>query len=272
MAKSNTPAKADETSKEVGAAFDYGEMAGVGMENIGAEDVSIPFLGIVQDNSPQRKPKKEKYIEGCEVGDLFNSVTLELLPRPLYLVPCYKEHLYIEWKPRSEGGGFVAAHSVDSPVVREAKQQNPGARIPLTPEGNELKETFQLYCLILDSPDATESGRPIVLSFTSTKIKSYKRIMTPIRTYKPKNGKTPPLFANVLKVDTFDDSNSKGDFKGYRIEFAKGDMESTLLNPETHMSLMREGFALKKAVEGGAVKADHNSTADNSDEDEETPF
>ena len=49
--------------------------AGMGMENVGSEDVKIPFLRILQDLSPQVKEGKGEYIQGAKPGMIINSVS-----------------------------------------------------------------------------------------------------------------------------------------------------------------------------------------------------
>ena len=86
--------------------------AGKGLENITSEDITIPRLAVIQSNSPQRKKKDEKYIEGAEEGDIFNTVTGEIYKEPLTVIPCAYRKSYVEWIPREKGGGFVQAYNM----------------------------------------------------------------------------------------------------------------------------------------------------------------
>src|SRR4051812_27693664 len=38
-------------------------------------DVALPFMRVLQSNSPQVKPKNAKYIDGAQEGFFFNSAT-----------------------------------------------------------------------------------------------------------------------------------------------------------------------------------------------------
>jgi hypothetical protein len=69
--------------------------AGRGLENITNDDITIPRLAIVQSGSPQRKKKDEKYIEGAEEGNMFNTVTNQLYDSSItiYLVDIEKHML-----------------------------------------------------------------------------------------------------------------------------------------------------------------------------------
>ena len=61
------------------------DMQGAGTENIKGSDVRPPRLSICQTGSAQFK-KTEKHIGGIEEGDLFNSLSSEVYPRPLTFV------------------------------------------------------------------------------------------------------------------------------------------------------------------------------------------
>lgn len=51
-----------------------------GNENVSSEDLQLPRLDVLQALSPQINKKKENYIDGAEVGMLFNTLTGELYP------------------------------------------------------------------------------------------------------------------------------------------------------------------------------------------------
>ncbi|MCK5131683.1 MAG: hypothetical protein KAR40_05970 [Candidatus Sabulitectum sp.] len=255
---------------------DFGEMKGAGFENQTQADVAIPFLGMLQQLSPQLKKKNEaSYIEGAEAGDLINSVTNELIPRPATIVPCTTDHLFVEWVPRESGGGFVDIHTLDSEVVKEAKAKSQGFNDLKTVDGNDLVETFYIYALLLDSPDATEATTPIVIGFTSTKIKVYKRIMTALRTLKGE----PPIFAFRLSINTVEEVNSaKQEYQNFTLNFVHGSAMTSINTPGSKFDgLLKAGMAFKEAVTTGDKKADHasqgaSSTAGAKSEDENAPF
>ena len=53
--------------------------AGVGLENITTDDMQIPFIRIIQALSPQLQKDDPLYIKGAEQGDIFNTVSQEVL-------------------------------------------------------------------------------------------------------------------------------------------------------------------------------------------------
>ena len=102
---------------------DYGDMAGNGFENQTNEDVAIPFLNLLQPMSPEVDKDEDTYIKGATAGRMINSVTKELFPEEgVFVVPCDTQHVFVEWVPRTEGGGFVGIHQINDPIVLAAKE------------------------------------------------------------------------------------------------------------------------------------------------------
>ena len=68
-----------------------------GMEQMGADDLALPFIRILGDLSPQVKKSKAEYVEGAEPGMLFNTVSKELYDgsKGIKVVPCYYKREYI---------------------------------------------------------------------------------------------------------------------------------------------------------------------------------
>ena len=86
------------------AAFDYGSHAAEGFENQTQEDLKIPFLSVLQSNSPQCD---DENFPDARPGMIFNSVTEELADgkEGVVFVPATTDHVYTEWVPIDDGGG-----------------------------------------------------------------------------------------------------------------------------------------------------------------------
>ena len=54
------------------------EFGGAGLENITSENMSMPFIKLISDASPERKKQHEKYIEGADTGMIANTITKKL--------------------------------------------------------------------------------------------------------------------------------------------------------------------------------------------------
>lgn len=268
--KSQVPAKRAAAGALVDtSAYDvYGKRAG--WETTNADDFAVPFLNLLQSNSPQVKKKHELHVPGAEAGMMIDSVTNRLYDGDdgAVIVPVHLEKKIVEWVPRDDGGGggagFVAAHSPQDPMVIEALQKANGDKRKMTsPDGNDLVETKYLYCLILD--DEGEFQDSCMIAFSKTKLQPLRLGLSTIR--KAKGSGEIPLFANRLRLTTVLDSNNQGqDYYNFKLEPAeKGEtpqdavvnsrlapMVDGELNPVMQMAM---GF--REAVAAGSVKVDY---------------
>lgn len=175
MAKSTEVAVSETDAFELAAdlADLVGADAGLGNENIGANDVAIPFLSILQKLSPQvDEDNAESNIEGAKAGMIFQNVNSYLYPSNVgvKVIPCAFDRNIIEWTPREKGGGLVNIHPTDTPLMREATPNE--KNIPCLPNGNLLVDTAAHYVLhstagASDGP-ANEVWEPAIISMKST--------------------------------------------------------------------------------------------------------
>lgn len=258
---------------QVPALPDYGADSGAGWEATGTDDFQIPFLNQLQALSPEICDQNQK-TKGAEPGMFINSVSKKLYSEVL-IVPCMTKHTFIEWRPRKEGGGFVAEHSIDSDIVQDAKQNAAGDITQLrTKDGNELVDTFSIFAIQISEPNAKDHDDMVVISFTKTKAKRYREIMTRLRTCK--DAKDAPLFAHQLRMTATDEVNAaKQPYKNVRLLPAiEGDVLKSMLPPDH--PLLATARALQKSVVTGTAKADFQSTAQDApppkSEDVDEPF
>ena len=231
---------------------DYGDDAGAGFEGTTSADLSVPFLGILQSNSPQVEDDDPK---GARSGMLFNTVTRELVDGTdgQVFLPCHKETAFVEWVPRAKGGGFVDLHDPNGDVVPEAIANNGGEKFGKLAVGeNELSETHYMYGLFLDESGLMSSGFGVI-SFTSTKIKPYRDWVTAMYTLKGK----PPLFANRAILRTIRQQNDHGSFYNFRIDPFATTWRESLINPAVaeQASLLQEARDFRDMVNSGMARA-----------------
>ncbi len=225
MSSDKTPATRGETAV---ARHDYGDYAGHGTENVSSADLVLPFLGVLQSNSPQVVEDIENGgIKDAKMGMLFNTVTDELFDGKVGVLftPAYTERCFVEWVPRDKGGGFVAVHKVDSPFVKQSVKDSESAGMKFgkiftsfdgsgIPNGNQLVETFYVYGVI--RADEASDPSPVVIAFTSTKITVYRRWMTKVEIFAPR-GDT-PLCAHNVRLTTKIQNNTKGTFANFDLK------------------------------------------------------
>lgn len=242
------------TGGGVPATYDYGDDAGSGFEGTSGSDLSVPFLGILQSNSPQVEDQDPT---GAASGMLFNTVTRELIDGEtgVCFLPCFKEGpVWVEWIPRINGGGFVGMHDPESDAVKNGEQiMHPETGKPtrkLRHGENELVETFYIYGLILDETGAETMGFAVI-SFTSTKIKPYRDWITAMYTLKGK----PPIFANRAFVRTTKQKNDAGTFYNFRIDPLADTWRDSLINPAEQGHLLTEAKEFAEMVKSGMARA-----------------
>lgn len=197
-----------------------------GWDELDANDQIVPFLSLLQDNSPQRKKKHEKYVEGAEEGMIFNSATGELYGADtgVTIVPVYVQKVTVEWEPRDEdggGGGFVGrTPGWNHPdIVQQAAQGVPPNKYR-SAAGNVLKQTYYLWCVICNEDGSFDYA---IMSFESTKIAAFKDFNSKRAKATIQNAdgtKTPvPAWRMLLNVGTRFQRGKKGDFYNYVLRF-----------------------------------------------------
>lgn len=239
---------------------DYSEFEGQGFEGQSQDDVSIPFISILQAQSPQVEE------QGLPAGKLYNAVTGDTYD-DLKFVPVITEHCYIAWAPRDTGGGFRGRFPVDSPVVMKARKDAEAFNKMQTEEGDELRETFYVYGVKADDHS------PIVIGFSSTKIKVYKRWATAIRMFTiPVGGRKirPPLFAHQSRLSTIKQQNSKGKFYNFTLDPAERSISASLLDPQSE--LFQAAQDVRRLILEGKTKIEGEQATGSSPDDEGTPF
>jgi hypothetical protein len=234
--------------------YGYGEDAGIGFEDTGGKDISIPFLSILQNNS---KPV-ENGDDGAKPGALYNSVTKEIT-ESLTIIPVHKESVYVEWVSRENGGGFVGLRDYADVKQDIANSKSAGYGKIKTANGNELIETYYVYALVLND-EGTETRGFCVIPFTSSKIKPYRNWITSLYTIKGK----PPLFAHRAVIKTVKQKNAKGSFYNYEIHPLRSSWVTSLIDPKKEAGLLQEAKDFREVVGSGLAKVDY-AAQENSD-------
>lgn len=164
-----------------------------GQENVGAEDLVIPRLEVVQDLSPARKKSDPNYIEGAEEGMLYNNVTRELYGKSVLVVPVGFVKEWLIWKDREKGGGFRGAFpsQAEAEAVRDGLDDG---------DDCEVIDTNQQFCLLIKEDGTAEE---IVVSMAKSKAKVSRKWNSLIRLA---NGDS---FSRVYRLSAVEDKNNK---------------------------------------------------------------
>ena len=225
--------------------------AGMGMENVGSEDVKIPFLRILQDLSPQGKEGRGEYIQGAKPGMIINSVSKKLYDgrKGINVLRCYYKREFVEWQDRGKGDSApVATYPANSDIITKTTRDQLGK--DRLPSGNYLSNTANHYVLMLDGNMVTESAL-IAMSFSQlVKSREWNTMITSNKHMK-KDGSIikPPAFSHVYNLKTVLQSNSKGEFYNWNI---------TKVGPLTDPNAYKTAKEFSEGVSKGAVSAKYD--------------
>ena len=230
--KGKTPpvTESQETTSSTDAPYDWSqEGTPTGFESAHQEDFGIPFLAIIQKGSPEidntHKDYETKKIEGASVGCIFNTVSREILSSdgdPVIVIPCYYQRLFVEWKDRKSGGGFVRQHPNDS-ILSQTQRKEDGR--DYLPNGNLIVTTAYFFGLLprKERNEGDPIGDPFVIGMTSTQLKKARlwlNMAQAIKVESPRGKITPPLYSHRYALSTFPEHNAEGSWMGWKIETA----------------------------------------------------
>jgi hypothetical protein len=220
-----------------------------GMEQMGADDLALPFIRILGDLSPQVKKSKAEYVEGAEPGMLFNTVSKELYDgsKGIQVVPCYYKREYIEWSDRGEGPGApIAVHPANTDLMNQTNRDAMGK--DRLPNGNYLENTASYYVMVLSEDGSAETA---LITMKSTGLKTSRQWNSMISGIKLQgtNGKfTPPMFSHIYHLTTVEMSNKKGTWSTWSV--AK-------VGPVQDMGAYEQAKIFADSVSKGDVQAKH---------------
>lgn len=147
-----------------------------GNEDVTSNDMLIPRIELLQDLSPAIDEDDEKYIDGAEAGQMYNTLTSEIYGDSVVIVPIFYAYVYNLWIDRKKGGGFRGSY----PTEAAAK-----AEIPRLAQEEEMREAdFQVIETAINYVYAlTEDGRieEASLAFAKTKLSASRKLNSLIR-------------------------------------------------------------------------------------------
>ena len=167
-----------------------------GFAEVSAEDMSIPFLRILDKGSPQVNKRDGAYVEGAEPGMIYNTVANEVYDGEVgvTVIPCYFNRRFIEWKPRESGGGYMGSYLPDDPIVKTTVKNDKNADV--LPNGNLLSNTAQHFVLLTYEGNFSRA----LITMSSTQLKKSRRWITQMNalTAIGKNGPyTLPMMSHI---------------------------------------------------------------------------
>ena len=239
------------------------------------DDLALPFLRILQDLSPEVKKSKPEFVEGAEPGDFLHSITRRVWKGStgLTVVPVSYERRHIEWKLRTEGGGFVKDWGYVPDLLATCSRNEKNQDI--LPNGNQLVATAVYYLLILtqDAEGGVVAVEEAVLPLKATQLKrarQWNALISSRKIQHPKTGQylTPPMFYGTYLLTTVEESNDQGTWASLKVE-PVGTVETMGAQGVQIYQMAKHIAAMVKRGERKAdLKSEMSAEARSSEEDE----
>lgn len=253
--------------------------AGMGLEKIGAGDLEIPRLKLIQGVSPELQEFND-----LRAGHFFHTASEMIFDEPFRVVPIYVQKEYILWNPLEAGGGILARASdaihwspsegefdvkLDkkdggakvkwklAPTVQQSGLANWGTMNPA--DKDSPPAATLMYNFLFGFPDHPDL-MPAVFTFQRSSIKIGRKFLTKLKTVRT------PLFGTVYSVTAAD---SGPDGREFKVPVMTGvglvddaDMYQTF--KDMHMSFSDKGLNIKD-IDGLASEDGSNATDDEED-------
>jgi len=257
MAKPSTAAAiAAETTV---AAFDplmFEADAGRGMENMGQEDLALPFLKIVSGLDTILDTR-----EDIRKGDILNTVSGQAYKgkEGIRVIPCAYQRRFIQWAPRGSGTGAPRAiYDPDQERPKTQRSAEDNREYVVGGNGDYIDETHQHFVIVLNQDGSAETA---LLAMKSTQLKKSRKwnSMIQSRSMVGKNGPfTPPRFSHIYLLKSVAEENSKGSWHGWEV---------TLEGPVIDAGLYKRARDFANSILAGDVVVRHVDEEDRNESD-----
>jgi len=181
----------------------------LGMEELDANDLIIPYMKIMQPTSPEVLDRKHE----AQMGDLVNSLSSYLYPEDVYFVPIKalkRRQLYYKREDKENSGIECGSMNFKTPDsgMKYSKLCATCPKAQFKADGTPPKCNILLSFIskVLELPEGDEGNALIAISFTKTSYKAGKILASLAQSAKG------DLFNNIYKLTTADKENDKGMF------------------------------------------------------------
>ena len=153
-------------------AFDFATLkqdVGKGNENVGKEDLALPFLKILSGVDPMLDK-----LEDARKGDIYNSVTEASYSgkEGIVIVPVAYQREFLRWAPRGQGSGAPTVYKTraECPDVKRSEDDN--KEYCTDGSGDYIEETHQHFVLVIG---AEGKGETALIPMKSTQLKKSRK-------------------------------------------------------------------------------------------------
>lgn len=218
-----------------------------GNENVSSEDLQLPRIDVLQALSPQVNKKKDEYIEGAEVGMLFNTLTHELYPGGVHITPVSFVKRYLVWVDRKQDneGGLRGVFDTAEEAEDFVQSQEDEDKLEIVPTAEHL--------VLLDD------GSEVIVSMAKSKMKVSRKFNSLVRL----NGGD--RFSRRYLITTVDDKGPKGEFQNIAIANANWPSEEVYLKAEQLYTAISSGAMKQQAASYAGATAEAGTAEDDKD-------
>ena len=204
---------------------DVSGVAGLG-NSMDSSDSSLPFIGILQQMSPEINESSPVYMDGAKSGYIaskglgkFWPARLDKGEDGLLAIPCGFQRNFVEWKPNR--GGYADTHEYDAEKMKKlgAKQttvkiDGKDRTVVTLSNGNQIVDTMYTFLLGLD-------GTPMIVGAASTAQGPMRNWMTYRKTLRhPVSGTMLPSFAKQYRLRTAQQTKDNNTWWNWKIDDA----------------------------------------------------
>ena len=236
----------------------FEQFAGAGMENMGQEDLALPFLKVLSGNDPVLDDDSVD----ARKGDIYNTVTGDVYKGKdgIRVVPCAYQRRFIQWQPRGSGNGApVAIYEPDDQRPETQRSSEDNKDYVVDGNGDYIEETHQHFVILLNEDGSFETA---LIAMKSTQLKKSRKwnSMVASRSMMGANGPfTPPRFSHIYHLRTIGEENSKGSWHGW---------EMSVEGPISDAALFTRAKDFAQSISAGDVEVKHTNEAEGGS----TPF
>ena len=235
--------------------------AGIGVSDLGSEDLAIPFLKVLQKMSDELDD-----LDDAKAGDIYNTVTKDVVKGKagVTVINCAYVLQFIEWEPRGTGTGAPYRIYGSSDDIPQTERGDDNKDYVVGGSGRYLERTAQHYVLIIYEDGMTQQA---LLPMKSTQFKKSKQWNSAMKSLKMKDSKgnlfTPPRFSHVWKLETVPEENKNGSWHAWMIS-----KDSVVSDP----SVYAEAKQFAESILAGQVNVKHVREVEKASSDEDIPF
>jgi len=221
--------------------------AGVGLENMGQDDLALPFLKILGGMS-----KELDDLEDARKGDIYNTVTGAVYKGKdgIKVIPVAYQRRFIQWAPRGEGTGApTAIYSPGEAMPKTERSTEDNKEYVMDGSGQYIEETHQHFVIVLHEDGAAETALIAMKSTQLKKSRKWNSMMMSTKMMGANGPFTPPMYSHLYRLTTQAESNDKGKWFGWEIE---------RIGPIEDKNVYQAAKAFAGQVRAGEVKVKHS--------------